>query len=124
MSNEGAKMELTPTQELVAAAKKDHTTTDARGRTFLLRKPGPLAQFRLVEMLGGETSQNQVYVGMVLPLTYIAAMNGEPVTMRTKRELEALIALLDDDGIEAVHGAVAEHFGKIDATEGKEQLKN
>jgi hypothetical protein len=112
-----------PSAELIAQAKKEFEIIDDKGRIIKLRKPGVLSQFRLVEMLG-ESAQNQVYVGMCLPLTYITTIDGESVTMRTKRELEALIQRLDDEGVEAVCAGVMEHFGKVDADAAKEQVKN
>lgn len=117
------KMELTPTEQIVARSRKEHAFTTPNGKAIVLRNPGPLAQFDLVEMLG-ETARNEVYVGMCLPLTYIASIDGDAPTMRTKRELRALITLLDHDGVNAVCAEVAKEFGARDIEADKEKLKN
>lgn len=98
----------------LTAAPTEFTISDARGRAIQLKKPGVLAQFRLVEALG-EVAQNQVYMGMVLPLIFVVAIDGEPVVQpASKAEVEALIARLDEDGIEAVMTAVQAKFGIAD----------
>lgn len=114
---------LNPTEQLVAAANASVDVSDARGRTITLRKPGVLAQFRLVEGLG-DAAANTTYVGMVLPLIYVGAINGDAVApLTTKRQAEALIQRLDEDGINAVMQGVQEHFGKQDLDAAKDDLK-
>lgn len=115
---------LNPTQQLVAEANADHTVTDARDRVITLRKPGVLAQFRLIEALG-ESAKNTTYVNMVLPLLFVAAVDGDAVPPFTsKMQVEALIQRLDDAGLEAVMNGVERNFGKPDAERDKEALKN
>lgn len=102
----------TPSAKLVAAAAKSVDVTDALGRTIVLRKPDVLAQFRMVEALG-DSARNQVYMGMVLPLLFVASIDGEAVaTPDTKAEVEALIKRLDEAGIQAVMEGVQAHFGE------------
>jgi hypothetical protein len=114
----------TPSDDLIARAMAEVTITDARGRTIKLKKPGVLAQFRLVEALG-ETAKNQVYTAMVLPLIYVSEIDGDAVFQPTsKREIEALIQRLEDDGIEAISAAVMENFGKSNSDADKAALKN
>lgn len=112
-----------PSQQIVDQAKAEVTVTDAKGRAIVLRKPGVLAQFRIVEMLGASAS-NQAYMGMVLPLLFIGSIEGEPVIMNTKRELEALIQRLDEAGISTVHAGVQAHFGDQDPEADQAALKN
>jgi len=97
-----------PTEQLVAKAQASAQITDARGRSITLKKPGVLAQFRLIEALG-DTSKNEVY--MVIPPT-------------RKGEVEALILRLDEDGIAAVQAAVLEKFGASTPEQDKAALKN
>lgn len=82
---------------------------DARGRVLALRKPNVLAQFRLIEMLGA-TAENRIYLAMSIPLLYLQSIDGEAANFSTRRELEALIQQLDDDGIAALQEAIGEHF--------------
>jgi hypothetical protein len=117
------KLELTPSAELVATAQSEAVVTDARGRAIKLRKPGVLAQYRLVETLGASAS-NQAYMGMVLPLIYVESIDGDPVSVNNKMQIEALIQRLDEEGIKAVMEGVQAHFGAVDPEADKAALKN
>jgi len=120
-----ATITATPTQQLVANAQSTVEIKDEAGRTLTLKKPGVLAQFRLVEALG-EAAKNQVYMGMVFPLLYVSAIDGTVVNPpTTKLQVEALIQRLDEEGIAAVVDGVSEHYGKkADSDAEKEALKN
>ena len=110
--------------ELTAQALAEVAVTDASGRSITLRKPGVLAQYRLVKILG-DAAKNEVYMGMVLPLIFVTAIDGDAVTQpRGKREVEALIERLDENGISAVVAGVQEHFGETDPEKDKAALKN
>lgn len=117
------KLEVKPSEELVAAAKAEAEVLDARARVIKLRKPGVLAQYRLVETLG-ESASNQVYMSMVLPLIYVASIDGVPTNARNKMQIEALIQQLDEEGIKAVMEGVQEHFGSPDPEADKASLKS
>lgn len=113
-----------PSAELIAAAKREATVTDSLGRVIRLKKPAVLAQFRLVEALG-ETSKNQVYMGMVMPLIFVAQIDGEAVPAPTsKLQVEALIQRLSDEGVRAVMEAVNENFGTPNPDADQAALKN
>jgi hypothetical protein len=117
--NEGA----TPSKELIAQAAQEVTVTDSAGRVIALKKPGILSQFRLIKILG-DAAKNQVYVGMVMPLTYVVSVDGDPVLQpNTEREIDALIVRLDDHGVEAVMKGVNEHFGAENPEEAQEAIK-
>jgi hypothetical protein len=67
-----------------------------------LQKPGVLSHYRIVEVVG-ESAKNQVYMSMVMPLLWITEIDGAPqMAPTTKRELEALIQRLGDDGVNAI----------------------
>jgi hypothetical protein len=105
------KVHETPSETVVKAAVKETMVTDPLGRVITLRKPPVLAQFRLIEVLG-DTAENKVYTAMALPLIYVVAIDDDPVHQpSSKRELEALIQRLDEEGIAAVSRAVLETFG-------------
>ena len=116
---------VTPSAELIASALKEVVVTDVRGRAIKLRKPGVLAQYRLIEALG-DVAQNPVYVGMVLPIIFVTEIDGDPVSPpRSKIQVEALISRLDEAGINAIAAAVQENFGvSADAEETKIAIKN
>ncbi|KAJ8134849.1 hypothetical protein OY671_011938 [Metschnikowia pulcherrima] len=88
--------------------------TDDAGRSITSRKPGVSAQFRLVEAMG-DSARNQVYMGMIVPLLFVAAIDGEEVSEPgTKGEVEASIKRLDEHGVQAVMVGVQEHFSVTD----------
>ena len=86
------------------------TVTDARGRVIALRRPNVLAQYRMVEAMG-KSAENQVYMAMVMPLIYVASIDGDPVPpAATKAQIEALVQRLDEDGLAAVTKGIEERF--------------
>ena len=100
-----------PSQEIVDESQRVVEITTATGRKISIRKPGMLSQFRLIEMVGGDTAQNQVYMAMALPLFWVTELDGEQVLPpKTKRELEALIQRVEEDGISAIVDGISEHF--------------
>ncbi|SOY56857.1 hypothetical protein [Cupriavidus taiwanensis] len=107
-----AKVTLRPSEEVVARAAAEHTVTDTNGRQITLKKPGILAQFRLVEAMGPDAAENAVYRTMCMPVIYVAAIDGEPIIPPTsKLELEALISQLDEAGLMAVQLGMAKVEG-------------
>lgn len=114
----------TPSEQAVAKAQAEVQITDSQGRSITLKKPGVLAQYRLIEALG-DAAKNEVYTAMVLPLIFVAAIDGDPVFQpASKREIEALIQRLDEAGISAVNAGVMAHFGASDPEADKAALKN
>lgn len=114
----------TPSAQLIAKADAATVIELQDGRTVTLKKPGVLSQFRLVRMLG-DAAKNQVYVSMVLPFTYITAIDGKAVAApNTEREIEALITRLGDEGVDAVMHGVADNFGSAKPEEVQAEIKN
>ncbi len=95
-------MSTTPTQEI--------TVETADGKKIAVKRPGVLAQYRLVAALG-ELADNRTYLAMCLPVIYVAAIDGDPVLQpNTRREVEGLIQRLGETGMSAVVDAIGEHF--------------
>lgn len=112
-----------PSEQVIAKAGEEVSVTDSRGRVIRLKKPGVLAQYRMIEALG-ESAKNEVYTAMVLPLIFVTAIDSEIVYQpSTKREIEALIQMLDEEGISAVVSSVQSHFGATDPEADKAALK-
>ena len=100
-------MNDTPSQTIKAAASKTVDVTDARGRVISIGTTTALDKLRLFEIIGPENSANQAYLGYATLASHVRAIDGEPVNRPTgKRELEALVKLLDDEGM----NAVGQHF--------------
>lgn len=116
----------TPAQQAVAKAVASVVVVDGGGRSIALRKPGVLAQYRFVEAVGAAAAGNETYMGMAMPLIYVAEIDGDPVAPPTRKsEVEALIQRLDEDGINAVMEGIKEHFGgPRDPEADKAALKN
>jgi hypothetical protein len=124
MSEAEVTYTIKPSEDVVRTSVQPANVVDAKGRKITLQKPGVLAQYRLVEMLG-ESASNQTFMNMVLPLLFVAAIDDEPVHRFTKRsELDALIQRLEDDGIGAVMEGVLKAFGPQDPEADKAALKN
>nr|WP_251010398.1 hypothetical protein [Variovorax paradoxus] len=114
----------TPSAQVVKTANAEHVVVGG-GHSITLRKPGVLAQFKVVEMLGANAAVNSVFMGMVFPILYVTAIDGEPVPRCTTRnELDALIQRLDEDGVAAVMNGVQEHFGNPDPEKDAAAVKN
>ncbi len=126
MSNEPkVTIHQSPSARMSAEAKREFEVTDSAGRRLTIRKPPFTAQFDLVALLG-EKARNSMYHTMVMPLTYVAAMDGEAVPFpQTERELRALIQRIDEHGYAALADGIARHFGEQDELAGREDaLKN
>ncbi len=123
--NEGAPVAGNAVTELMGHAAQEVVVTDAQGRKITLKKPGILAQYRLVEALGAERADNNRLYMMVMPLTYVAAIDGDPVVLPANYlQMEALIQRLDEAGLEAVMKGAEAHWGPADAEATRQALKN
>ena len=89
------------------------TVTDARGRVFSLKEPDVLAPYRIVQVVGGESAENRVYMNMIMPLLYLSTIDGDAVfTPASKREVDALIQRLGHDGVRVLRAGVETHFNE------------
>jgi len=79
------------------------TVTDTRGRTITVRKLNALDRMRIFEMLGGTLSDNMQYVSYAMVAACVTDIDGvkEPFP-NNKRQIEAMVSTLGDEGIEAV----------------------
>lgn len=98
----------TLTRNARAPETREFTNEDDEGRAtkhrVVMRKPGVLAPFQLVEALG-DAASNEAYMRMVAPLVYVSELDGDPIyPPATKLEVEALIVRLGEGGMGAVMG--------------------
>ena len=110
----------TASEEIIKAANVVETVVVGE-MTIGLKKPNVLRQYQIVEVVGN-SAKNETYMGMVMPLLWVVEINGEDQPyISTKRELEALISRLGDEGI----GAIMGHLNtKAIAAESDESIKN
>lgn len=124
MSQPKVTINHSPSERMTAEAKREFDITDSAGRRITLRKPPFTAQFDLVALLG-EKARNSMYHTMVMPLTYVIAIDGEAVPFpQTERELRALIQRIDEHGYAALADGISEHFGEQGGDDREDALKN
>ena len=93
------------------------------GRALTLTYPGPLAQYDMVQAMGPEAADNARLVRMFLPLIYLSAIDGQPISQCTSlREMRGLVTRLGHKGLSALQRGV-NVFDKRDETELAEQAK-
>jgi len=116
-------MNETPTDQVLAKAAASVWVTDSSGRVIVLKKPGILAQYRIVEV-AGDSAKNDVYMRMILPLIYVTEIDGDPISQpANKLQLEALIQRLDEHGVEAVLAGAVANFGESNPDADKAAVK-
>lgn len=102
----------TATQEMTEGAYASHDVVDSEGRRITLQKPGLLAQFNLVKLVGSEAAENRVYMNMLLPITFVIAIDGVAVPAPQKQaHLDALIQRLGEHGLKACSDGLIKHWG-------------
>ena len=113
-----------PSAELVREAQAEVEVTDSTGRVIKLRKPGVLAQFKLVKAMGAESAENTTLMSMYMPLLYVSQIGEDAVFPPTsEREIEGTITRLDEAGLDAVMRGVQEHFTTQSPDEVKAAIK-
>src|SRR5579871_505388 len=125
MTEPRVRVRESPSDQVVKDSAKAVEITDARGRKITLTRPPILTQFKLPLIVGSDAAKNEVYMGMVMPLTYVSAIDGDPLAFPTTHlQIDALINRLDEDGVAAVMLGVVEHFGNVKPEEERAQVKN
>jgi hypothetical protein len=117
-----SQMGDTPSDQIVKAANRVFYTTDELGRRIGLKKPSVLSQYRLVELMG-DSAKNQTLMAMILPVTFVVSIDEDPISFPgTRRELDALIQRVEEEGLRAVQTALESELLGIDR--GEDDLKN
>lgn len=103
---------VTPSEQITHAAAASVTVTSEEGRVITVAKVGPLKRMRLFEIIGPDAARNERYVGMAALAIAVTHIDGERVPPpNTKREVEALVDRLGDDGLNAAGEGMAKLFG-------------
>src|SRR5471030_1253263 len=92
---------------------------DARGRKIIVKKLNALEKMRLSKAMGSDGATNLAYATYATMAASVVSIDGEAEAFpMTARAIEALVAQLDDDGLEAVREGVYELNGieNIDET--------
>jgi hypothetical protein len=114
---------MTPSETVVRAANEEFSAVDSLGRTIVLKKPGVLAQFDLIEALG-DLSKNDVYRVMCIPAIYVVSIDGAIAPPPSNRmQMRALIGRLGEEGFVAINKAIKQHSPQEDGGEDEETVK-
>lgn len=101
-----------PSAEVVRSANQDIEVTSKDGRRLTVRSLTPRKRMNVFAAIGPELSANQSYWGVAMLAVAVISIDGESVTTpNTRREIEALVDRLGDDGLFAVGRALAEIAG-------------
>ena len=99
----------TPSARVIATAQEAAAVTDALGRRLTLRRPTALDKLRLFKAAGPVLAYNQPWLGLALLAASVVAIDDVPVPPpATEAQIEALVARLGDDGLEAIDTAFAQ----------------
>jgi hypothetical protein len=97
-----------PATRLVAAAQAAPTITDAQGRMLTLRRLTALDKLRLFKAAGPTLAHNQLWLGMATLACSVIAIDDVPVPAPAgEAQIEALVARLGNDGLDAIAEALA-----------------
>lgn len=101
-----------PSETIVGGASEMKYRTDARGRKIGVVKPTALLRYRLMKILGPESSRNEVLMGNAMLAFLVRSIDGEQIVVpNSERQLEVMIGRLDDDGLFAVGTCLIDDFG-------------
>jgi len=104
----------TPSERIVTVASETFTATDSQGRIFTLKDPDILVQLDLIEVLG-DLAENNIYRNVVTPITYVAAIDGNPAPFpKTVPQLRALISRIGFHGFAAIRQAVKDRHPAVE----------
>lgn len=101
-----------PSDRVVREAAAITRVTDETGRTIGVKRLNALDKMRVFKAVGGENAKNEAYLGFAMLACSVVEIDGIPEgAPATIAQIEAMVARLDDAGIEAVAGAVADFVG-------------
>lgn len=106
---------MTPSATIIEAASTSRTVTDAAGRRITVRRMTALDKLRLFKAAGPELANNDRWLAMAMLAPAVIAVDDIPLPLPVSETLiEAAVAKLGDQGIEAVAAAI-HGSGKSDA---------
>lgn len=107
-----APAETAPSAEVVRSSIVETEKVADDGRTIKVRKLTPRRRMQVFAFVGSELAGNQQYMSMAMIAASVVAIDGEGIPMPTsRREIEALVERLGDEGMDAAGRGVAELLG-------------
>ena len=103
----------TPSEKVVASAAQSVEVVDSLGRRILVKRPLLSDQLDVMVVVGPEASKNDMYMAMMNVLLHVQAIDDEPILpLTSKKTVDEMVNKLGNEGVEAVTGAISEHFSK------------
>lgn len=104
--------DASPSNEVIRSAHEEAEEVSNDGRVIRTRKLSPRRRMQVFAGIGPELSQNQQYWGTAMLAAAVVAIDGETITPpNTRREIEALVERLGDDGLLAAGRALGSLMG-------------
>lgn len=101
---------------------KELSVTDSEGRHIVVRKLRLIDQFEMTKLLGAD-AENTTYFTQCLVLCCVKELDGVPISINSKNEMNDLIKRLDFEGYKAVADAVGELSQTLNEEEAKTVIK-
>ena len=117
-----------PSDTIIRQSQKEVTTTDALGRTLVIKRPGWLKQSNFLRSLGKKALNdngeiNSAYFNSISSIMFVKSVDGVPVTLNNDVEIDRWINELDIEGKDAVEKCLVENFILSNEQEVKEEIK-
>lgn len=101
-----------PSERIIASANATADVQDKSGRTIRIRRFNALLKLDFAEVMGSDRMKNEGLVAPAILAFCVSAIDGDPVAQPSSyQELRALVARLDEVGIQAIGEGQVEHFG-------------
>lgn len=101
---------ITPTRLIVSDLNRTFEIHDNLGRSLKVRRINALDRLRLLKAAGPDLSQNDAWLNMAALVMSLMEINGAPrPTPINERQIEASVAELGDQGLEAIAEALDEN---------------
>jgi hypothetical protein len=109
---------MTPSETIVAAARRRYEVVDSQGRHLTLRGLTALDTLRLFKAAGPVLAQNQPWISLATLAMSVTEIDGIPLpTPVTEAQIEAIVERLGDAGLTAIADALdTEERGGVAAT--------
>lgn len=98
---------MTPSASILESTTEVETVVDRSGRKIALRHLTALDKLRLFKAAGPDLARNEAWLGMAMLASSVVGIDDVPIPPPTSEpQIEAMVARLGEDGIEAAANAL------------------